>query len=152
MEYTGEARRGYFVRSLSGAQFVRAGDFERISALLARPDEDVVCLNAADPAQAWGHILPLDRGGDEAFLCVPGTVVALEAGRAALILERQGAVLRAPHGSERAVLTLADAFRAGKIYPHLRLLTVKDYPAEAAPWLEKAGFIREMRDYVLTVK
>jgi len=150
MEYTGEARRGYFVRALSGAQFVRARDFERVSERLRRPEDDCLCLNAADPAQAWGRILPLDRSGDGAFLCVPGTAVVLEGGRVALIAERQGAVLRAPHGSEVAVRALADAFRAGRVYPHLRLLTVRDYPAEAVPWLERAGFIREMRDYVLT--
>ena len=152
MEYTGEARRGYFVRGLSGAQFVRAEDFDRINSLLRQPEADCVCLNAADPAQAWGRLLPLDRGGDSAFLCVPGTVVVLEAGRPALIVERQGAALRAPRGSEAAVLALADAFRAGRVYPHLRLLTVKEYPAQAVPWLEKAGFIREMRDYVLTAE
>ena len=150
MEYTGEARRGYFVRSLSGAQFVRAGDFNRISERLRQPDADCVCLNAADPAQAWGRILPLDRSGEAAFLCVPGTAVVLEAGRVALIAERQGAALRAPQPSEAAVQALAAAFRAGRVYPHLRLLTVKEYPAALAPWLEKAGFIREMRDYVLT--
>ncbi|MBR3504432.1 MAG: DEAD/DEAH box helicase [Clostridia bacterium] len=150
MEYTGEARRGYFVRTLSGAQFVRAADFDRISERLRRPEADCVCLCAADPAQAWGRVLPLDRSGEEAFLCVPGTAVVLEAGRVALVAERQGAVLRAPQGSEAAVLALAAAFRAGKIYPRLRILTVKEYPAALAPWLEKAGFIREMRDYVLT--
>ena len=76
--------------------------------------------------------------------------MVLEAGRVALIAERQGAVLRAPQGSEAAVNALAAAFRAGKIYPHLRILTVKAYPADIAPWLQKAGFIREMRDWVLT--
>ena len=81
---------------------------------------------------------------------MPGTAVVLQAGQIALIAERQGAVLKAPRGSEAAVAALADAFRAGRIYPHLRLLTVKEYPASLAPWLEKAGFIREMRDYVLT--
>ena len=150
MEYTGEARRGYFVRGLSGAQFVRAKDFERISERLRQPDGDCLCLCAADPAQAWGRILPLDRAGDSAFLCVPGTVVVLEAGQVALIVERQGAALRSPRGSEAAVMALAAAFRAGKIYPHLRILTVREYPADIAPWLQKAGFIREMRDYVLT--
>ncbi len=150
MEYTGEARRGYFVRGLSGAQFVRAKDFDRISEGLRRPEAGCLCLCAADPAQAWGRILPLDRSGEEAFLCVPGTVVVLEAGRLALIAERQGAVLRAPRANEAAVTALAAAFRAGKIYPHLRILTVKDYPAALVPWLEGAGFIREMRDYVLT--
>ena len=55
-----------------------------------------------------------------------------------------------PAGGEDACAALADAFRAGRIYPQLRMLTVRTYPQEAIPWLESAGFIREMRDYVLS--
>ena len=150
MEYTGQARRGYFVRGMSGAQFVRAEDFDRIQARLLTENTDCVCLNATDPAQAWGRILKNGRTAEETFLCVPGTAVVFRRGAAALILERQGTVLRAPEGGEDACLALADAFRAGRIYPHLRFLTIKNYPPEAAAWLEKAGFIREMRDYVLS--
>ena len=150
MEYTGLVRRGYFVRGLSGAQFVRCGDFERIQARLAEDGEEYVCLNAADPSQAWGRILREGRREEENFLCVPGTAVVFKGGRIALIVERQGSVLRAPGGDAEACHALADAFRAGRIYPHLRFLCVKTYPKEAGTWLEEAGFIREMLDYVLT--
>ncbi len=145
MEYTDSARRGYFVQGLSGAQFVRTKDFMKIQEMLGNSSDEYVCLNATDPAQAWGRILK----GAQTFLCVPGTVVVLRAGTVALILERQGSVLRAPDGSIAACKALADAFRAGRVYAHLRLLTIRNYPPEAAKWMEEAGFIREMRDYVL---
>ena len=151
MEYTGRCRRGYFVRGLSGAQFVRCGDFDRIVSLLGEPAEDCFALNAADPAQAWGRILSVDRSADAAFLCVPGTVVVTDRGRVSLILERQGACLRAPDPTPAAFEALVSAFRSGKIYPHLLMLTVKEYPASCADALRAAGFFREMREMVLTV-
>ncbi|MDE6516702.1 MAG: hypothetical protein K2L18_02485, partial [Acetatifactor sp.] len=36
-EYTGQVRRGYFVKGLSGAQFLRRQDFESVTARLASP-------------------------------------------------------------------------------------------------------------------
>ena len=150
MEYTGLVRRGYFIRGLSGAQFVRNEDFERIQARLAEDGEEYVCLNAVDPSQAWGRVLKAGRPEEESFLCVPGTAVVLRSGRVALIVERQGSVLRAPDGDAGACRALADAFRAGRIYPHLRFLCIKTYPKHAGAWLEEAGFVREMLDYVLT--
>lgn len=150
MEYTGSVRRGYFVKGLSGAQFVRAEDFERIQARLGTEDGECVCLNAVDPVQAWGRIIRTGRTEEQSFLCVPGTAVVLRGGRIAMIMERQGTVLRSPEGGEDACHALADAFRAGRVYPHLKFLTIRNYPPEAAVWLEAAGFIREMRDYVLS--
>lgn len=150
MEYTGLARRGYFIRGLSGAQFVRGEDFERIQSRLMSDEEEYVCLNAVDPAQAWGKVLKMESPDAGKFMLVPGTAVVLRGGRVALILERQGSVLRAPEGSAEACRALADAFRAGRIYPNLRFLCIKSYPKEAGQWLEEAGFIREMLDYVLT--
>ncbi len=146
-EYIAEVRRGYFVRGLSGAQFVRARDFDRIRAALREPEQDSICLNAVDPAQAWGRILK--HAPDRAFLCVPGTAVVIRGGEVRLILERQGAVLKCFSADEEDCAALASAFRAGRVFPHMSLLTVRTYPADLGPLLEKAGFIREMRDYVL---
>ena len=147
MEYTGQARRGYFVRGLSGAQFVRAQDFERVCAALSSPDREPVCMNAVDPAQAWGRILKHDP--ERAFLCVPGTAVVTSCGEVRLILERQGTQLRSFGATEADFAALADAFRTGKLFPGLALLTVRNYPDEAQEALTRAGFVREMRDYVL---
>ena len=86
MEFTAEARRGYFIRGLSGAQFVRSKDFERICTALNKPESDSVCLNAVDPAQAWGRILKHEP--DRAFVCVPGTAVVMRCGIVRIILSR----------------------------------------------------------------
>lgn len=147
MEYTAQVRRGYFVRGLSGAQFVRAGDFERICGALRQIDGTPVCLNATDPAQAWGRILKHEP--EKQFLCVPGTAAVLAGGAVRLILERQGAVLRCFDAQAQDYAAVAEAFRAGRLFPQLTLLSVREYPQQAAQGLEKAGFVREMRDYVL---
>lgn len=146
-EYTAEVRRGYFVRGLSGAQFVRASDFDRISVFLREPEQDPICLNAVDPAQAWGRILKHEP--ERAFMCVPGTAVVIRGGEVRLILERQGAVWKSLGADEQDCAAAAEAFRSGRVFSHLHLLTVREYPAELASLLESAGFVREMRDYVL---
>ena len=147
MEYTAEIRRGYFVRGLSGAQFVRARDFDRISAMLKEPEEEAVCLCAVDPAQAWGRILKHEV--ERSFLCVPGTAVVMRRGEVRLVLERQGAVLRSFGAQVQDYAAAAEAFRTGKLFPNLHLLTVRSFPENTGAMLEEAGFIREMRDYVL---
>lgn len=147
MEYTAEVRRGYFVSGLSGAQFVRAKDFERIRAALREPEAEPVCLNAVDPAQAWGKILK--HVPDRAFLCVSGTAVVISGGEVRLILERQGATMRSFDATQLDYACAAEAFRTGRIFPQLSLLVVKNYSPEAGAMLEVAGFVREMRDYVL---
>ncbi|MGJ4851534.1 DEAD/DEAH box helicase [Bacillota bacterium Meth-B3] len=148
-EYTGRARRGYFVRELSGAQFIRAEDYERTQALLKHPDASVVWVNAADPMQPYGKILPHGEGAS--FLCVPGTAVALSAGRAVAVLERQGEVLRLfdESAAAPALEALARDFELMRIFSSGERITVKQYPDAAREALEKAGFFREMRDYVL---
>lgn len=57
-EYTGQARRGYFVEGMSGAQFVRGRDYASIIRSLKNPEKKLVWINAADPAQCFGKFLP----------------------------------------------------------------------------------------------
>lgn len=147
MEYTGGVRRGYFVSGLSGAQFVRAKDFDRICASLQSPEPEPVCLNAVDPAQAWGRLLK--HAPDRPFLRVPGTAVVVSGGEVRIILERQGAVLRSFDAAQQDYACMADSFRTGRLFPQLSLLVVRNYPQGAGELLEAAGFVREMRDYVL---
>ena len=147
MEYSGEIRRGYFVEGLSGAQFTRKGDFTCITAMLSAEGDGCACLCAADPAQAWARILPLPP--EISFLCVPGTVVVTQGGRIVLVLERQGTVLTDYAGSTEAYRAFAAAFRQSRVYRNARYLTVKQYPPSAVALLIEAGFVREMRDYVL---
>ncbi|MFQ7552796.1 MAG: hypothetical protein ACLRMZ_24005 [Blautia marasmi] len=91
-EFTGRVRRGYFVRGLSGAQFIRKQDYKGIVQALAHPDPQIIWLNAADPMQLWGKVLEHLEG--RSFLNVPGTAVALQGGIPVMVLERQGKVLR----------------------------------------------------------
>ena len=91
-EYTGRVRRGYFIEGLSGAQFIRKDDYEAVTALLQKSDEELIWLNASDPAQIWGKILKQPK--EREFMILPGTAVALLGGLPAAVLEKQGKTLR----------------------------------------------------------
>lgn len=148
-EYTGQVRRGYFVKGLSGAQFIRGKDFESVTAFLMHPYGETVWLNAADPMQPWGKLLPHSDGRE--FVNVPGTVAAFRDGALQAILERQGKTLRV-FETERLEETLrlfAEEFRRGRIFPGKKRIVVKDYPPEAAEALTQGGFTREMQDFCL---
>ena len=149
MEYAGKARRGYFVKGLSGAQFMRETDYSTITAQLRQPSGECIWLPAADPMQAWGAYLAHEEG--RAFLRVPGAAVALMDGAVVAVSEKQGETLRVfdDPAAPEALRALADAFRRGAIFPALPRLLIKKYPPTAAPHLEAAGFTREMLDYTL---
>ena len=149
MEYAGKARRGYFVKGLSGAQFMRETDYSTITAQLRQPSGECVWLPAADPMQAWGAYLAHEEG--RAFLRVPGAAVALMDGAVVAVSEKQGETLRVfdDPAAPEALRALADAFRRGAIFPTLPRLLIKKYPPTAAAHLEAAGFMREMLDYTL---
>lgn len=119
MEYAGTARRGYFVKGLSGAQFVREADFASITARLRQPSDECIWLAAADPMQAWGAYLAHEES--RAFLRVPGTTVALLDGAVVALSEKQGETPRILDevSAPAALRTLADAFRHGQSSPRL---------------------------------
>ncbi len=148
-EYTGRVRRGYYIQGLSGAQFIRAEDWEGVRLALEQPGEDTLWLHAADPAQAWGRVLPHREGAS--FLLLPTTAVALQGGRPTAVLERGGETLRVLEEAALpdALAALVRDYAQGRVYAWLNHLTVKTYPAPAAPALEAAGFARQMDDYVL---
>ncbi|MCM1025049.1 MAG: DEAD/DEAH box helicase [Roseburia sp.] len=148
-EYTGQVRRGYFVKGLSGAQFIRRDDFAGVTAALLHPREDIIWLNAADPIQPWGKVLP--HGEGRGFLNVPGTLAAFRGGCPEAIFERQGSVLRVleQEKAEENLCLFAEEFHRGRILPGKKRVVVKEYPSEAAAALEAAGFLREMQDYTL---
>ncbi len=150
LEYAGLVRRGYFVRGMSGAQFVRADDFERVCLNLARPREDCVALSAIDPLNAWGLLLRHDDG-PRGFMRVAGTVVVLHGGAPVLICEQQGRVLRVLDSAcaVEALSELKRAFELNQVYPLQSMLRICQYQREYADALEQAGFVREMLDYVV---
>jgi ATP-dependent Lhr-like helicase len=148
-EYTGQARRGYFVEGLSGAQFIRDCDYERVTRVLNNPSRELVWLNATDPNQVWGSVLRKPESAD--FMCVPGTVVALMSGEPVAVFERGGKTLRVFDSRclDLALRSFVTAFKTGGIYPTLNKITVKSYPKEAATPLEAAGFVGIMLDWEL---
>lgn len=148
-EYTGQVRRGYFIEGMSGAQFVRGQDYAAVMAALADREAEIIWLNAADPAQMWGKALGHMEG--RSFLNVPGTAVALKEGRPAAVLERQGKVLRVWEEAELSDILeeFVRVFKGRQLFPDLRRLVIKEYPASAAEILKEAGFLKEMQDFVL---
>lgn len=146
MEYTARARRGYFVKGLSGAQFVRAEDLTKVEAFLSEDDGAANCLPANDPMQAWGRLLAHEPGKE--FSTLSGTAVVLVGGRPVAAFERGGECLRvfSLEEGERAVRAFADAYLTGRIFPNKTRVTVKEFPPESREWLEGAGFYREMLD------
>ena len=148
-EYTGQVRRGYFVEGMSGAQFIRGKDYASVVRMLQRPEEKIVWINAADPAQCWGKVLPHMQGRN--FLHVPGTAVACYAGLPAAVLERQGKTLRVfeQELTDACMQEFAAAFLSGRIFYGRKRIVVKEYPQIAESALSGAGFRREMQDYVL---
>ena len=148
-EYTGNVRRGYFVSGMSGAQFIRKEEYESVTAALKQPEDEVIWLNASDPAQIWGKVLEQPEGSS--FMNIQGTAAALRKGRAAAVMERQGKVLRIfeEEGMEAVLSEFVRCFQRKLLFPDQKRLILKEYPEHAGELLKKAGFIREMQDYVL---
>jgi ATP-dependent Lhr-like helicase len=92
LEFRGEARRGYFVRGLGGAQFAAPAAVELLRATAAQDPADapVVVLAASDPANVYSlgiapelrDPLSRPRGG--------GALLVTRAGRVAISVEGRG--------------------------------------------------------------
>ena len=147
-EYTGRVRRGYFVEGLSGIQFIREKDYAGSVLALEQPRDQIVWLNAIDPAQPWGKCL--QHMPDRSFLNVAGTVVALHAGVPVAVMERQGRTLRVfePDCITEALRVFVQDYAKRRIFSSQSRILVKDYPEEAAEALSCAGFIQELQGYV----
>ena len=152
-EYVGRVRRGYFVKGMSGAQFVRQGDFEKVTRALKAPNPMPIWLNAADPMQAWGGILKHERE-ERSFFCVPGSAVALVGGKVGAVLERKGETLRVFESESvgEILSQLVRSARMGQLFPEKRMIVLRKVDPGLGPALEEAGFVREMRDYVLELR
>ena len=148
-EYTGQARRGYFVEGLSGAQFIQGKDYASVVRMLQNPEKKLIWINAADPVQCWGKVLPHKEGRN--FLNVPGTAVACLGGIPIAVMERQGTVLRVfeQEPLEECLILFSEEYKHKKLFVSKKRIVVKNYPDAAKEALERAGFYREMQDYVL---
>lgn len=148
-EYTGQARRGYFVEGLSGAQFIRGKDYPAVTRLLQNPEKRIIWINAADSVQYWGKVLPHKE--ERNFLNVPGSAVACFGGLPVMVMERQGKTLRIleKEHQDACLKLFVEEYKSGKIFPAQKRIVVKEYPDMAREALTKAGFLKEMQDYVL---
>ena len=152
-EYTGQARRGYFIEGLSGAQFIRGAEYESVVRQLMRNQQPsqkkLVWVNAADPVQCWGKILTHKEG--RSFINVPGSAVACYGGVPVAVMERQGNTLRVFEEAltEACLTDFAACYKKGGLFTTLKRIVVKNYPDFAGEALTRAGFFREMQDYVL---
>ncbi|MGD8474148.1 MAG: helicase-related protein, partial [Anaerolineae bacterium] len=163
MEMRGEVRRGYFVQGLPGIQFALPGAVERLREWTRPPEaEDLVLLNATDPANLFGPSRDAaaekdqpEPGDDPArFTRIPSNYVVLLRGRPVLLLEigaeRVTVLPDLPAATLRRALELA-VEHAGR---SLRRLTLSRWNGEAilespaAPTLEGMGFRREALVYI----
>ncbi len=148
-EYTGQARRGYFVDGMSGIQFIRETDYASVVRMLKKPEKKLIWINATDSAQCWGKILPHKEGRN--FLNIAGNAVACFGGIPVAVMERQGKSLRIfeEKQQEECLKLFVQEYKRGKIFPALKRVVVKEYPDTAGEALTNAGFLREIQDYVL---
>jgi ATP-dependent Lhr-like helicase len=180
MEMRGEVRRGYFVQGLPGVQFALPEAVERLREWTRPqyPGEELVLLNACDPANLFGPALPgTDAAAGEGavneestseetdgpiggendparFTRIPANYGVLLRGRPVLLLEtgaeRVTTLPDLPPDTLRRALKLAVEHVGTK----LRRLTVKEWNGQPilespiAPHLEGLGFRREALIYV----
>jgi ATP-dependent Lhr-like helicase len=97
MEFRGEARRGYFVRGLSGAQFATPTALDMLRAIAGEDEagKPLVILAASDPANVYN--MPMDLA-DRDPLSRPR-------GAGALLVTRAGKVVLSIEGRGRRVVT-----------------------------------------------
>ena len=87
MEAQGRARRGYFVRGLSGIQFALPGVVDR---LRRPPGADLRIVAASDPSNAYGPLLPVAGERPYRPSRVPGSWLVVGGGRPILAVEGRG--------------------------------------------------------------
>jgi ATP-dependent Lhr-like helicase len=118
MEFRGEARRGYFVRGLSGAQFATPSALDLLRNVAAEDaaDKPHVILAASDPANVYN--LPMDLA-DRDPLSRPrgaGALLVTRGGKVILSIEGRGRRLVTAEGVSREEIGRAKELAAS----HLR--------------------------------
>ncbi|HEY8692538.1 MAG TPA: helicase-related protein, partial [Chloroflexota bacterium] len=144
LEALGQVRRGYFVKGLSGGQFALPDAVER----LRQPRESQLLLNATDPANPYGALLPFEA--DQRVTRIATNHLALFDGQPALAIEAQGRDIRPLcDGSMAAVRLLPRLLDAPPRIRRLRKLEVETWAgqpvvtSEVRPLLSELGFEKE---------
>ncbi|HKM35146.1 MAG TPA: DEAD/DEAH box helicase [Lachnospiraceae bacterium] len=148
-EYVNKVRRGYFVKGLSGIQFILEQDYKRMVAELPHPKSECRWICAIDPAQTWGKLVPHMEG--RSFINVLGTYVGLYEGRVIAVFEHKGKILRVFEEEllDESMKQFTKEFSRKNIYAGTKRIVVKEYPQCAEGVLKKYGFKKEIMDYVL---
>lgn len=144
LEETGQARRGYFVEGLGGAQFALAGAVDR---LREASDPRLVILAATDPANPYGAALPWPKVPEVRFARAAGCHVALWHGELAAFLDHRRLTVLAAAGITSE--DLAAGLAAGLAHladrqPRLQINRIDDTPAAEHPLasaLADQGFV-----------
>jgi ATP-dependent helicase Lhr and Lhr-like helicase len=92
LEFRGEARRGYFVRGLAGAQFAAPAAVELLRAAASEDPSSTpfVVLSASDPANVYNLALDLSLRDPLSRPRGSGAVLVTRAGRVAISVEGRG--------------------------------------------------------------
>jgi ATP-dependent Lhr-like helicase len=159
MEMRGEVRRGYFVQGLPGTQFALPEAVERLrdwTRPAAEGAEEMVLLNACDPANLFGLVQPgtIDSPDPGHFVRIPSNYSVLLRGKPVLLLElgaeRVTTLLGLQAESVRRALALA-LEHLGQSQRRVTVSKWNDQPVfetAVAPLLEGLGFRREALVYV----
>jgi ATP-dependent Lhr-like helicase len=152
MEEAGKVRRGYFVESLSAAQFASASAIDR---LRSREEKEEKCwvLAANDPANPYGSLFPWPENGGRPRRAV-GCRVILVGGRPVFFLDKGARrLLSFPAAQEEslrqeAIVALAD-LADGVKGKCLRLQEIDGHPANQSAWAAEflaRGFVAEFHE------
>jgi ATP-dependent Lhr-like helicase len=151
LEMRGEARRGYFVEGLPGAQFALPDAVEQLRAVAAEDGaRRPLVLSAVDPAQLFGSEA---YGTRLRSARTPATAVAAQRGEpvAAMSVDEDGAAVQVVDDHPAVVPALEAlaawwAERSARPGQHLKVDRWQGEPALGSPgmaWLQAAGFVRE---------
>jgi len=153
LEYAGEIQRGYFFTGISGIQFMTSEAVRRSH----MASGGFIVLNACDPAQPYGRIIPHSEHSFR-FLCLPANAIVLYQGEPVLLLERNGEKIT-PSKDFNMLLDSINAFKTAftekRIWPDRKKIVVKTWPEDdeqksmLKSALAQAGFTPEMDRMVL---
>ncbi len=91
LEFADEVLRGYFVQGLSGEQYALEAAVEELRATPQRREVGLL-LNSCDPANLWGHVLPLARrdGAKQPLTRIPSNLLLARGGNPRVLVEGYG--------------------------------------------------------------
>lgn len=152
MEYTGQVRRGYYVEGMSGIQFIRDTEFERITSDLKADYQSVFWMVAQDPFQPFGNLLPVSK--EYSFSLLSSTLVGYIGGTPSLLFEKNGKVLRILSTSldisqtTRLIQCFVAFFDKKKVLDKSNRIKITTYPKELEALLIQCGFQKEIKDLI----